>query len=241
MGNIDIEKIWKASNDSESGGIGYSLEDIRRYRTKKSGEASRSGRWSISFDIIYKAIVISLYVFLIVILNGQQGYRYLSGFIALLLTLLVIMDFRFLRQLNLIKETDSVIENLTKKLEFLKSVKNYFIFISSLSNLFFVLACFFLYYHYKYNEIRLSSPFDDPVIYLFLLAAFLISYISQQTVCNRQIKELRESIEDIDDIYTARAVIDESRKLRMINICIYLVLVLTGIFLLVFFYFYFNV
>lgn len=229
METLDIKHIWEKAKSADMPGKNYSLEDIRRYRRNKSYQTSKSGRWSILFDICLKSVITLELVFLLIFLNDQTFFKLIIGSIICATLLLILMDFRFLKKLSNLMETDSVIESLKQKLHyFITSYKN-FILISALSSPLFVLAGSFLYYYFKYNEIRLESPIADPVPYLFLVIAFVISFFSQKPVYKRQLKEIKESIEDMDDSLLASIKIEESRKNRRRSIIIFVILILLGL------------
>jgi len=232
MNGSYIKDIWETARSGDLPTNIYSLEDIRKYRSKKSQQTSVSGRWSILIDIFIKGLVILGMVYLLIFLNNQTQYKYIIGFVVVVGALLIVIEINFLSKLKAIRETDSVIDNLTRKLNYFKRHHKYFIFISALSAPMFVFTGSFLYYYFKYNEIRLESPVEDPVIYLFLIAAFTISFFSQMPLYKLQLKELKESIEEMDDTQTASIKIKESRERQRRNIIISAILILAGILLL---------
>ena len=175
MEEIDLKNIWKTAGKNELKIKRYSLAEIELYRTKKSKQVSRSSRAGILFDILYKIVAAAEFIYLLVILNSQPFYQIIITCLAAALFILIAVEAGFLRKLNLISDSDTVIGNLQKKYNFLKTTYRKFIFISALSNPFFVTAGFFLYFYFKYNEIKMGTPFGDPVLYLFIVISFLIS------------------------------------------------------------------
>ena len=234
MEPIDVKQIWKSAQKDELLNKRYSLEDIHKYRKYKSHQTSKSIRRAIIFDILYKSVVMMELLYLLIFLDYQFPYQIIVGLLMLVAISLVFVEMNFLKKLKLIKETDSVIEIIRRKLDYLSNTYNKFIFISAFTNPLFVLAGFFLYFHFKYNEIRLETPSEDPVLYLILLVAFALSFFAQQPVYRMQRKELQESINEIDDVEFASVKIEESKQRRRYLIAAFTLLILAGILILLY-------
>ncbi len=232
MGNLNLTQIWKTANNAEISDIKYSISDIQKYRQQKSQKTSKSNRLDILFDIGFKFIITIELVFLLVFLNNQVSYKLIIGMLVLATFLLIMAELSFIKKLQLIRETDSVINNLKKKLNFLKTSYRKFILISALSSPLFVFSGFMLYYFFKYGEIQLESPIADPVMYGFLVVAFIISYFSQNPHYKVQLKELEESIEEMDDEKTASIIIQETKRRHKKNLIVFSILILLGFILL---------
>ena len=229
MEELDIKNIWKTANKNKTVMKKYSLADIKLYKEKKSKQLSKSSRLVILFDIAYKFLALLELSFLLIFLNYQYPFQTIIGFLLAIICVLVFFEGRFLKKINLIKDTDSVIENLQKKLSFMKTTYRKFIFIGALSNPLFVGSSIFLFYYFKYNEIRIGTPLEDPILYLFLIAAYLISLFGQWPFYKIQIKELLENIEDIEDTQIASVKIEEAKKRKRNILIISSLLILIGI------------
>ena len=227
MEKRDIKDIWKSAPENQFSTNRYSLNEIQAYRKKKSVQTSRSARLTIRFDIGLKSILITGLCYLL-LTHQQYPYPFVFGVLIALITALIFIENSFIQKLSQIKETDSVIENLTHKLHYLRTTHAWFVFLGALSSPLFVLCGFFLYYHFKYGEIRIGLPIEDPMTYLFLALAFVISYFSQLPVFKSQVRELKESIEDIDDSAMAHVKIEESRKRRRNYMILFSILILVG-------------
>ena len=229
MEELDIKNIWKTANKNETVMKKYSLADIKLYKEKKSKQLSKSSRLSILFDIAYKCLAFLELSFLLIFLNYQYPFQTIIGFLLAIICVLVFFEAGFLKKLNLIKDTDSVIDNLQKKLSFMKTTYRKFIFIGALSNPLFVGSSIFLYYYFKYSEIRIGTPLEDPILYLFLIAAYSISLFGQWPFYKIQIKELKENIEDIEDTQIASVKIEKAKKRKRNILIISSLLILIGI------------
>ena len=229
MEDLDIKGIWKNAAHNASNEKKYSLAEIQTYRTKKSKQIHRSSKAGILFDIFYKFMAIAEFVFLLFVLNYQYPYQIIIPVIISGLCILIAVEYRFLKKHNLINESDSIIENLQNQYKYLKTTYRKFILLSSLSNPAFITGGFFLYFYFKYNEIRMESPLIDPVLYIFIVISFLIPLAAQYPVYKNQLRDLKESIDDLDDAGSASEIISDSENRRKIIIIISSVLIIAGI------------
>ena len=228
MEETDLKNIWKKAGGNESKIRKYSLADIESYRTKKSRQVSKSSRAGILFDIFYKIVTAAEFIYLLIFLNASAWQIIIACLLAAL-CILIAVELGFLKKFNLISDNDPVIDNLKKKYGFLKITYKKFIFYSALSNPFFVTGGFFLYFYFKYNEIKMGTPFEDPVLYLFILISFIISLAAQWFPYKSQLKDLKESIEDLDDDKIAGVKIEEAVRRRKKIIIISSILLLAGV------------
>lgn len=81
----------------------------------------------------------------------------------------------------------------------------------------------------------MELPWNNPILYPFLLLAFIISFGAQWTNYRSQVKELTETIEDLDIAIFVSVTIAERRMKKRRNIIVYNILILLG--LLIFLYF----
>lgn len=231
MKKHDIQHIWNLARADEAGIKKYTVEDIRKYRSEMSHKTSKSSRLVIIFDIGYKSILAMALIFLLT-LNPGHPYQLIISLLIISIILLILLEFHFIRKLKSIKETDSIIENLKNKLKYFTTTHNQFILISAISSPLLVLSGFFFYYLYKYGEIRMTSPADDPVMYLFLIAAFVISYYAQRPMYKIQVRDLKTSLQDMDEGLITSINIEESRKVRRKHLIAISILALIGILVL---------
>lgn len=235
MKTNDIKQIWKSANTDETTGKRYSLSEIQDYRKKKSHQMSTSGFRAIRFDIAFKGLIAAALLFLLVFQVTQPLYHRIIVILIFVTVVLLWLNFSYIKKLKAVKETDAVMENLKIKLRYFKTTFRNFIINSSLSNPLFVLTGFFFYYQFKYHEIKMELPWHDPVPYLFLLLAFIISFGAQWTNYRSQVNELTETIEDLDNESLASMKIAERRIKERRNLIMYTILILLG--LLIFLYF----
>ena len=232
MEGFDLKNIWKNANKNEAGFRQYSMDDIREYRKNKSNTATVSSSRLILFDIIYKSVIILGFIYLLIVLKNQFTYKIITGIMLAVSFLLMIIEIGFIKKLKFIKETDSVLDNLKKKLHYLKTTYLKFVFTSSISNSFFFAAGIFIYCYHKYGKIQISSPHEDPVLYLMFLIAYAVSLAGQWPFYKNQIHEIKESIEDFDDTLSASIKIKEAAKRKIRFIIAGSIFIILGIFIL---------
>lgn len=225
MKEIDLKHIWKNANKKKK--HSYSLQEIHAYRLKKSVNTYKSGYRTIWFDIAYKGISVIALLYLLLFLNYPN--QNILSLLLIVTLLLMIVELSFLRKLKLIKDTDSVIEHLKSNLIFLKTTYKKFILLSAISNSLFVLNGFLLYSYFKYNGTLMETPFNDPVMYFFLAAAFCFSFFAQIPNYKHQTNELMAYINDMDDTEEASVIIEKSNRNRKKNIKLYSILILVAL------------
>ena len=235
MKTNDIKQIWKSANTDETTGKRYSLSEIQDYRKKKSHQMSTSGFRAIRFDIAFKGLIAAALLFLLVFQVTQPLYHRIIVILIFVTAVLLWLNFSYIKKLKAVKETDAVMKNLKIKLRYFKTTFRNFIINSSLSNPLFVLTGFFFYYQFKYHEIKMELPWNDPVMYLFLFVAFIISFGAQWGNYKNEVRELSETIRDLDDEKMATIKIEENRLRKKRSLFMYTILILLG--LLIFLYF----
>jgi len=235
MKTDDIKQIWKSANTDETVGKQYSLKEIQEYRKKKSRQFSQSGKRIIYFDIGFKGLLVLALLYLITFQVAEPVYQQIIVVLISVTAILLGMNFIYLKKLEKIKETDAVMNNLKNQLHYFKNTYRNFIINSSFSNPIFVVTGFFFYFQFKYHEIRMGTPWEDPVLYLFLLAAFIISLGAQWANYRNELKELTEAIKDLDDESIASLKIEEHRMSRRRNLFMYTILIVLGMLVLLYF------
>ena len=213
----------------------YTVAEIQSYRKKRSKHVSKSSRFAILFDTGYKIVIIAELSFLIIVLKHQPIVQIIAGGLILISILLILFNIGVIKKLNRIKETDAVIDNLQEKLLFTKTTYKKFIFTSCLSNPFFVFSGFLLYEYFKYNEIQATIPFENLLLFIFLSAAYMVSLFGQLPPYLMQVKELKESIEDLEDTQTASRIIEETKRRKRIITIVSVIFLFIGVSLLLLF------
>lgn len=232
MEELDIRKIWEVGRDDQSPEELVSKEVIDLFRQKQSKNMTSSTRKLMLFDIVMKIIVGFGYGAGFMLTPGQLSVKIISLIMLLSCFGLAFWESRFIKKLNAIDETGTILETLKKKISFHIRYYQSFIFLSALTSPLLILCGFFLYEISKYGEVVMGSPFSSPVPYLFLLAGFLISYVASRPFYRIRLEELTASLEDLDDSFVAYQTMSTQKRQRRKRIILFSLLALTGILVL---------
>jgi len=197
MSAKDIEHIWNdqdASND-ENGSV--SLNQIRETTVRFSAENILSGRKLIIFDTVYKSLVLAGYIILLVIGTVSTAKVIFTASMILCLAYLIYRNRKLYADITDINESEPVMSVLKKRYDALLVFYPEYFYNSSITNPLFVFAGFQFYHIFRYGEDGFSTLLSDPVTYIFLGLAFIITYIAQKVSYKWMIDEM-ENILDMD-------------------------------------------
>lgn len=231
MESVDIIAVWKQSKDAETASPRYSLEQIQAYRRKSTNDSRRSGKLSIQFDLIYKAVVALGFGFLLS-LPLPAVFQWVAGASLGLMLTLISWQLSFLKRLRAIKPTDAVADHLKNQLHFLQKTYRQFVFTGAATNPLFVLAGFMLYAHYKHEPTDIDGFFQDPVLYGFVILAYAFALGAQWPYYQKHMKEVREMLESVDDDVLATLQLHEQRKKRLKRMITFAILFFIGLMIL---------
>ena len=195
MEKQDIHRIWNQAKPATE----YSQDQISAYRKKQHGQVKRSQGFLIIFDIIMKSIIIVALVIL-AILNEQTDLRIMTLSIAVISLVFLIMVANIHSSSKNINIGNSIIENLKERLLFLEGKYKTFLIYYALTNFLLVFNGFLYYQFFKYGTIDLIAFLADPIMYLFPITAFAISFFSQRQVVKQQVADLTESMLELEDM-----------------------------------------
>jgi hypothetical protein len=227
MEAFNMKDIWKSNYTEASNAAKYSVEDIRAFKQGQSSRAFRSGRMIILFDLFFKGLFLIALVYLWIIHPGERLFS--IGVPVFLILLLMVWESTMLKKLPSPASDESVVKHLEKHLHFLQTTYLSFIFTSALTSLLLVYTGFLYNFSFKYNQMSLPLPSENWVIYAFLAAAFLFSFIAQKITHQIQISDIVNSIKVIKGNSTTGQPINYLRKKRKRQWIIGILLVLLGI------------
>jgi Ca2+/Na+ antiporter len=221
-----LKEIWQqGENDRPK----YTLAEIAAYREQKSKDTTRNLRLEVLFSTGYKSVVALGILILLFLIPGQLNIQLIMAILLLCTLGLIALDFRYLKKVNQINETGTIMETLQQKLRLLQTEYRQFLFWGALTNPLFILTGFFYYFLFKYGEITMESPWEDPVLYGFLLIGYLIALLAALPGYRMRIAEVRECMEDMDEQYMASRKIVEQKKQKRRFFIVAAILVLGGI------------
>ena len=229
MEDDKLKNIWKKATGFPEKSK-YTLAEIASYKQKKARDTNRNIRRGILVDIGYKAVII-LGLIVHLFLQGTKDSQvfWIIGGLILLTVVLVGINLQFIRRLDQLTESNSILENLQQKIAYLRTTYRPFLFLSPLSNFLFILTGFFFYYHFKYGAIQMDPPWEDPVLYGFLILGYLIGFWAALPFYRMHLRELEECLEDLDDQFMAGLKIREHQRRKLLYYIIGATLLLVGI------------
>lgn len=235
MNTEQLETVWDQQNDPGYLENALSLEEIQKRTDEFSTQSLTSGQRTVIFDSAYKALVLSGNIILIAIGIATP--------VKLTVWILVITSLAFLLYRNIqikqlftsINESDPVIDVLQKRYDMLNRYYREFLFSSSITHSLFVLTGFQYYNLFRYGQDRLLQIMNDPVMYLFLLVAFFIPFITQRITYARLMDEMEQVVKlDIDEVEQQLKIIELQSKRRARKV-VYATVSLIGLALLILF------
>ncbi|NGP76855.1 hypothetical protein G3570_09440 [Balneolaceae bacterium YR4-1] len=235
MNTEQLESVWDQQNDPGYLENALSLKEIQKRTNEFSTQSLTSGQRTVILDSAYKALVLSGNIILIAIGIATP--------VKLTVWILVITSLAFLLYRNIqikqlftsINESDPVIDVLQKRYDMLNRYYREFLFSSSITHSLFVLTGFQYYNLFRYGQDRLLQIMNDPVMYLFLLVAFFIPFITQRITYARLMDEMEQVVKlDIDEVEQQLKIIELQSKRRARKV-VYATVSLIGIALLILF------
>jgi hypothetical protein len=195
MEDKSFQEILNKFASGGNNGISFSPSEIRSFRKKYLVRISSSAERLIVFDLIYKWIVATAYACLIFLADFAPLNTAIS-IVAILTLLLFSQQNNSLRaQVRKLDGSADITSSLKNKYDFFIRIRREFLPAASLSHSYFVLAGFQYYMYFKYGGINLESLFHDPVIYIFLVIAYLVPLLVQRHQFTAEIGELKQLID----------------------------------------------
>lgn len=217
MKQDELKSIWKDAGEKISKSKNW---DVDLHRKSTSDRISTTLRRGMAVDIVLKYIIATAAFLLLMYSNFNRSYILFTVISIVFLLSMIATAIYSKKKLEMISSDLPILENLERKLEFLRTIYKQYILSSAFTAPMFVFTGNCYYFHYKYGEMR----FNDPVILLFLVVAFLIGYFAQLPTYKLQLLEVEEAIGDLDE--TKARVIEISRRRQKIAI---IVLILMGV------------
>jgi hypothetical protein len=197
MSTIDFEITWRNQNVTDAEQASLSLEEIKETTLNFSSENISSGRRLVIFDSLYKSVVLTGYLFLLLMGTLTSAKVIFTVSVAFCFIFIMFRNRTLYKQLLSIDETGPVIPVFKKRYDALQVFYPEFFFNSSLTSPLFVFAGFQFYHLLRYREDGFFQLLSDPVTYVFLILAFIIPYIAQRMNYS-EVQEEMESILDLD-------------------------------------------
>lgn len=210
----ELENIW-SRQESTAHKNEFSLDEIEEATLKFSSEPISSGKRMIRFDSIFKGIVMAAYLLLIPLGSITPVRISVIVLILLCLSYLMYRNYKLKYCFASINEAKPIIEVLQQRYDGLKRYYSEFIFSFSITNFFLVFAGFQFYLFFRYGEDRFYQLVQDPVIFLFLVAAFLIPFVAYKVLYAGLVNEMERLLDlQIDEVDQQLNIIELQAKRR---------------------------
>lgn len=221
-----LKKLWQ---ENPAPDVTYTLEEINAYRAQKSSDTQRDIRRNITFDIIYKSAIAAGLATLLFLVKAPPHLPWIIALLLLVDVGLIVFDRQFLKKADMLDESEPILASLRRKRTFLQESYRPFIFLGALSNPLLILTGFFFYFYFKYGEIRMAAPWEDPVLYIILLIGYLLALWAALPFYQQRRRELEECLEDMDDTQVATQKIAAHRRRRRQYMIMFAILAVVGL------------
>jgi len=227
-------ELWKKGENTAYSRVEYSKESITKLKMKKSMDITKSIHRSISFDLVFKSVLILAMILLAMIFKTDTNMNLGLFGVAGILGILIYHEKLTRNQIQVLDDyTREVKSVLAEKLRF---YRNDFVRLSwmlAISNGVFVWVGSLFYYYSKYGVYKLISPIDVMVSAIMILMAFSISYFAMKWQFKYVIHELEDSLASIDDDGVFLKMAENHKRKRIVRTIFAIFAVIVG--LLVFF------
>lgn len=239
MEEINLEEYksaWKTEKSFSEEKL--SVDQITKFMQKTSLSISGLFRKSIFIDITMKILLTFSFGVLLVLYSNQNPILLINSVFILLTIFGIVVQIKTYKKIPDVKNADQNIKTLlysyidfyTKK--FVLSLIN-----TSLSSSLFFISGAFYYFYYKYGTIR-SFQYDDYLVFgTIIVISFILSAFVQIKNFNFHIRQLENSLSDIEKETINESNMKNYKKYNTRNLIIYSIILFIGLLLLILFLF----
>ena len=209
-----------------------SMAQIVNFMQQTSKNISGLFKKSIIIDIIIK-IILSLSFGVLLVLYSNQNTVILTNTVLIILTVLcMVIQIKIYKKIPDLKYSDQDIKALLYSfIDFYLRRFKLSLLISSFSSVLFFISGAFYYFYFKYGTIR-SFQNDDYLIFVtIIIIGFLFSAFVQIKNFSFRIRQLENSLTDIEQEVNYESGLKHFKKLNRRNIIIYSIAVIVGLLL----------
>jgi hypothetical protein len=239
MEEINLEK-YKSAWKSEKSFLEekLSVDQIGKFMQKASKNISGLFKKSLIIDVTIKILLILSFGALLVLYSGQNIILIINSVFILLTIFGVVVHIETYKKIPDLKNADLNIKMLLYScIDFYTKKFTLSLIINSFSSPLFFISGAFYYFYFKYGTIR-SFQYDDYLVYgTIIVISFLLSTFFQSRNFNFHIRQLRNSLEEIEQETINESKLAHYKKLNNRNLIIYSIILFIGLLLLVLFLF----
>jgi hypothetical protein len=239
MEEINLEKYKSAWKKEQS----FFEEKLSRDRILKfmqltSKNISGLFKKSLIIDIIIKILVSFSFGVLLILYSSQNRILLITALLFLPTILCIIIQIKIYKKIPDVKNGDQNIKMLLYSyIDFYNRKFVLSLLIASFSGTLFFISGSFYYFYYKYGTIR-SFQYDDYLVFgIIIVFSFLLSAFIQFRNFSFHIRQLEDSLADIEQDSINESKLKHYKKLNRRNSIIYSIILFAGLLLLVLFLF----
>lgn len=239
MEEINLEEYksaWKTEKSFSEEKL--SVNQITKFIQKTSLSISGLFRKSIFIDITIKILLIFSFGVLLVLYSNQNPILLINSVFILLTIFGIVVQIKTFKKIPDVKNADQNIKTiLYSYIDFYTKKFVLSLIITSLSSSLFFISGAFYYFYYKYGTIR-SFQYDDYLVFgTIIVISFILSAFFQIKNFNFHIRQLENSLSDIEKETINESNIKNYKKLNTRNLIIYSIILFIGLLLLILFLF----
>ena len=239
MEEINLEEYksaWKTEKSFSEEKL--SVDQITKFMQKTSLSISGLFRKSIFIDITIKILLIFSFGVLLVLYSNQNPILLINSVFILLTIFGIVVQIKTFKKIPDEKNADQNIKTLLYSyIDFYTKKFVLSLIITSLSSSLFFISGAFYYFYYKYGTIR-SFQYDDYLVFgTIIVISFILSAFVQIKNFNFHIRQLENSLSDIEKETINESNIKNYKKLNTRNLIIYSIILFIGLLLLILFLF----
>ena len=233
MSNVDLENYknaWKNERSFDERKL--SENEISMFMQSSSRSIVTLFRKGLLFDIFFKIVLLISLVFLFFLMQGQSAWRFTVVFQIILILAGIFWQKHILHKIpDQSEKGSSAFDKLRIYIDFYYRYYIVSIYIGALSSSFFFLIGSIYYLHYKYLEIPQLQIDDFVVCGLGLVFSFGISAFFQLKQNKFHIKQLEESLREIEENTINELSIEKYKTNRIKNMAIIGIAMIIGVIL----------
>lgn len=239
MGQINLEEYksaWKTEKSFSEEKL--SVYQITKFMQKTSISISGLFRKSIFMDITIKILLIFSFGVLLVLYLNQNLILLINSMFILLTIFGIVVQIKTYKKIPDVKNADQNIKTLLYSyIDFYTKIFAPSLIISSFSSSLFFISGSFYYFYYKYGTIR-SFQYDDYLVFgTIIVISFLLSAFIQNRNFNFHIRQLENSLAEIEQESINESKLAHFKKLNNRNLIVYSIILFIGLLLLFLFLF----
>ncbi len=239
MEEINLEK-YKSAWKSEKSFFEEKLsgDQIGKFMQKASKNINGLFKKSLIIDITIKILLILSFGALLVLYSGQNIILLINSAFILLTISVVVVQIKTYKKIPDLKNADLNIKMLLYScIDFYTKKFTLSLIMNSFSSPLIFISGAFYYFYFKYGTIR-SFQYDDYLVFgTIIVISFLLSTFFQSRNFNFHIRQLRNSLEEIEQETINESKLNHYKKLNNRNLIIYSIILFIGLLFLVLFLF----